>query len=158
MEEILSIISKNPRCRLYPATGLPTVAKGHIIPDDLLSFYKICGGVDFFYDSLYSMSIVPPGELILSNIKIIGQNYEEDRSSSWYIIAKSGEEQFVSIDLGSERNGRCYDSFHEIHGVAGSSKILSYNFEDLVKRIYDSNGDYWYWLKKDFSYLGDAYD
>lgn len=52
----------------------------------------------------------------------------------------------VTIDCSADRLGRCYDSFWDSHGVAGSCSIVALSFTDLLQRLLDNNGDYWYWL------------
>jgi antitoxin YokJ len=81
------------------------------------------GGIRFFLKSPYAMEIVPPADFVLANPVILGQLYEEDISSDWYIVARAGPEQFVTIDFSIERLGLCYDSFHEVHAVAGSCAV-----------------------------------
>lgn len=158
MKNIMEKISKDPRCVVYPASGRPIVEIKYRIPEDLYEFYRLCGGVSLYRASNYSIDIVKPIEFVLSNINILGERYPDDISSDWFIICKSGLEQAISIDLNEKRLGRCYDSFHEVHAVAGSCKVLSMNFTELLKNLYDSNGDYWFWLNDKFSDLGDAYD
>ena len=55
--------------------------------------------------------------MILANPVIIGELCEEDISSKWYIICKDLEENYITFDSSVERNGRCYDSFWDRHGV-----------------------------------------
>jgi hypothetical protein len=60
--------------------------------------------------------------------------------------------------LAVERNGRCYDSIHENHHLAGSCPIIARNFSELFERLLDNQGDYWYWLRDTFPGCGDVYD
>lgn len=64
----------------------------------------------------------------------------------------------MSIDLDPGRNGKCCDSFHEIHGLPGSSSVIALSFSDLLVQLLASRGSHWYWLEPDFVSLGDAYD
>jgi hypothetical protein len=80
-----------------------------------------------------------------------------DISYDWFIIGKSSE-QYITIDLNPDRLGRCYDSFWDRHGVPADCQIIAKSFTDLLQKLFDGNGDYWYWLKDDFTYIGDAYD
>jgi antitoxin YokJ len=64
----------------------------------------------------------------------------------------------LSIDTDPTRNGRCYDSFHDVHGIVGSDPVIARSFAELFERLLDSGGGHWYWLEPDFVSLGDAYD
>ena len=90
------------------------------------------------------MEIVGPDKFVPSNIDILGERHPEDISIDWYIIAKAGPEQAISIDLNRERLGRCYDSFREIHAVSRSSGIVATSFVDLVVGIYRNSDQYWF--------------
>lgn len=163
MHTILEKIRNSKECIVLPPTGLPKLKVGHAFPDDLYEFYMQCGGIAFFTDKKYSMEIVLPAQFTLSNPEILGDNYEldipeEDISNDWYIVAQSGVEQKISIDLNSKRFGRCYDSFWDIHASPSESPIVAMSFTELLEKIFESNGKYWYWLADDFVSLGDAYD
>lgn len=158
LSELLAEIDATPGCAVLPASGVPVVAEGHTLPPDLKRFYELCGGVDLFHDSEYATSIVPSQEFTAANPVIIGGQDESDISSSWYIVGSSGGTEYLTIDLSRERLGRCYDSFSDRHGVAGSCPIIATSFTDLLTRLFLNRGEYWYWLRDDFQPNGDAYD
>lgn len=157
MKDIIAQIRANAECRVFDPTGLPVVHEPHLLPEDLRQFYMLCGGVALFETSEYTISIVAPNRFELANPVIVGKNVNDDLSSSWYIIADGGNEDYLTIDLSCERPGRCYDSFWDRHGVVGSCPIIATSFTDLLIRLYESQGQYWYWLRRDFVPLGDAY-
>ncbi len=154
---LLRAIGREPTCAVLAPQGIPIVRPGDLLPDDLRSFYKLCGGLVLFSDKDYGITLVPPKEFQPANPIIVGELCEEDISSSWYVVGKSGD-QLISIDLNLHRLGRCYDSFYECHGVAGSCPIIARSFSELLENLYESRGGYWYWLRSDFINLGDAYD
>lgn len=156
VDEIIKKISQFNNCTIYPSIGLPIVE--HDLPDDLKAFYKLCGGIDFFIDSDYSIKIVSPMEFQPANPVIIGEDIQGDRSSEWYIIAKDENSQFVTMDLNKKTFGRCYDSFHDRHGIVGSTDIIANSFTHLLTQLFNGRGEYWYWLADGFEYMGDAYD
>jgi hypothetical protein len=145
-------------CVVHPPVGVPSLEKEHLLPKDVEEFYKICGGLDLFIHSSYPIYLVPPSQFILANPIIIGERYEEDITADWYIFAHDGNGDYLTIDLNKKRLGRCYDSFHDRHGVVGDCPIIGTSFTDTLKRLISNRGDYWYWLKDDFVSLGDAYD
>ena len=96
--------------------------------------------------------------MVLANPVIVGELCEEDISSKWYIICKDSDSNYITIDLATERLGRCYDSFWDRHGVVGECAIIARNFTELVMELFNSQGESLYWLGSDHQYLGDAYD
>jgi hypothetical protein len=101
---------------------------------------------------------VEPSGFVLANPVIVGELCPEDITAEWYIVAHAGSQETLTIDLNSSRLGRCYDSFWDRHGVPGSCKIIALSFTDLLRRLIENSGRYWYWLRDDFKSLGDAYD
>jgi antitoxin YokJ len=155
---LIDEIRKLPNCVVHPPTDYPNVEKEHFLPSDLKNFFKICGGIDLFIDCDYTIKIVPPKEFKLANPVIIGERAEEDISSNWYIIGGDMNSNYITIDLDKSRLGCCYDSFWDVHGVAGSCPIIATSFTELIERLMMSKGQLWYWLQEDFKSLGDAYD
>lgn len=104
------------------------------------------------------MSIVAANGLVGANSEIVGSECPEDVSDSWYIVARGGREEAISIDLHPDRLGRCYDSFWDRHGVAGSCAVVALSFGELLGRLLDAEGEYLYWLVNGGVNYGDAYD
>jgi antitoxin YokJ len=146
------------RCDVHPSAGLPAVASGLRFPPDLEEFYGLCGGVDLYLDSDYGISLVGPGDFQPSNVVIVGEQFPDDISSSWYTVARTPDREYLSIDLSPSRNGRCYDSFHEVHGIVGSSAVVARTFTELFERLLAAEGRHWYWLSPEFVSFGDAYE
>jgi len=156
--EILQRIRGLAGCKVHPAQGLPDVPQPHTLPDDLRRFYSLCGGLSLLEDAEYPAFISRPKELVPANPVIIGEQVNDDISTSWYIIANDGSGEYLTIDLDPARLGRCYDSFSDRHGVAGSCPIIATSFTDLLERLVTNQGRHWYWLQPGFRSLGDAYD
>src|SRR5215212_2730689 len=154
-------IERTPGCRVHPHSGLPEPQAGHILPDDLRTFYEVCGGAELFERAAFPISISSPQNLRLSNpVILVGVSEEEladpeyGFSRSWYIIGESHSANYISIDLGPERPGYCYDSFWDIHPF--NSTIMSTSFTELLRLLLDTNGEY-YRDDPAFQVLGDAY-
>jgi hypothetical protein len=158
IDRLLAAASRASGCVVHPPAGLPVVGAGHQLPDDLQAFYSACGGVDLYTRSLYPISLLPPHQVVPANPVIVGAQYEDDISASWYLIARSDQDEYVTIDLHPDRLGRCYDSFPEVHGVAGSCSVVAMSFTDLFAHLLGAAGGRWYWLEDAFGSLGDAYD
>lgn len=158
LPDVLRRIAADDACKLLPPSGMPAVASEHRIPEDVLEFYRVAGGAALFSGSNYDYSIVGPKEVRPANLVMGLDSGGSDISDAWYIIATDGEGEYLTIDLDLARLGKCYDSFHEIHGVAGSMPIIARSFTELLQRLLDNRGEYPYWLRDDFAKLGDAYD
>ena len=158
VKDILFVINDLPDCNILSAKGLPYVEDKYVLPNDLVEFYSICGGIELYKNSDYSIRIVSPDEFMPINPLIINERAYEDISSDWYLLASDDSGQFISIDLNRKRFGRCYDSFHETHGLVGECPIIAYSFTSFLQAIIDNKGQHWFWLQNDFNQLGDAYD
>ncbi|WP_240421805.1 SMI1/KNR4 family protein [Paenibacillus periandrae] len=158
IRKLLAKIENLPYCIIYPATTIPSINGGHILPQDVHEFYHRCGGLSLYSNSDFAISVVPPKELILANPVIVGEKCEDDISSTWYTIAKDDNGDYLTIDLQIERLGKCYDSFWDRHGVIGDCPVIANSFTDLLKQLIENGGNRWYWLENDFVSLGDAYD
>lgn len=143
---------------MLPPSGMPNLEREHILPVDLREFYKSCGGVSLFKRQSYSYRILRPSEMVLANPILIGERAEYDITSSWYLLAKDHDNQFLTIDCSPTRLGRCYDSFIDRHGIVGGCPVVAISFSDLLERLFRTQGGYPYWLRDDFISLGDAYD
>lgn len=153
IHSIIDAIRIAPDCIVYPPKGLPTIKSEHVLPDDVREFYTLCGGVTLFQNSVFPTHIVSPGNVVLANpIIIVGINPEDIPASSkdsitwsWYIISEGPNGQYITIDLDSNRPGRCYNSFWSSH--ADDAPIIALSFTDfLYNSLFFSNiGEHYYW-------------
>lgn len=129
---------------------------GYELPHDVHAFYAACGGLDLYTDRAYGVHVVPPAEFAKANPVIRGCVGDGDISCDWFIIGMNAK-QYITIDLGMGRAGRCYDSFWDRHALPGDSPIIAMSFSELLVRLIAGGGGYWYWLREDFISYGDAY-
>jgi len=59
---LIATLRTTPDCTVFPPAGLPVVEPGHQLPDDLLAFYRICGGIDMPIRRLRTLA-APPRKL-----------------------------------------------------------------------------------------------
>lgn len=159
--ETLRKIGQDPHCRLAESRGIPELPEGAKLPADLAVFYKLTGGVLFYEKSEYPLVVVGPEDFIVANRILVPDLSDlDDPSENWFILARNDElGQFVTIDLSpGPRNGYCYDSFHESHGVADSMPIIARSFSEFLDQIHRNRGAHWYWLQDSFEDIGDAYE
>ncbi len=158
IEKLIKKISKMNNCKVVPPNYTLILNNGHKLPQDLKKFYELCGGIELFKNTNYQISIMSPQEFKLANPIIVGELCEEDISSEWYIIAKDINGEYITIDLNNDRLGKCYDSFWDRHGVVGECNIIALSFSELLEKLVESNGEYYYWLEDIYIPYGDAYD
>lgn len=90
---------------------------------------------------------------------MLGNEYANDISSSWYVIADAEDGNYITIDCNQNRLGKCYESFEYSHAVAGSCPVVALSFTELLNNIFDYKGDYFFWKDNpNFISHGDAYD
>ena len=155
--QLLARIEQDAGCTMEKAVGTPTLSVGLSLPEDLRAFYTRTGGMTLFLSAPYGVEIVAPSQFVRANPIIVGEECAEDISHDWFIVGRSSE-QYITIDLRKEAMGRCYDSFWDRHGVAGSCPVIASSFSALLASLYEAKGQHWFWMADDFTPLGDAYD
>lgn len=165
MATIIAKIRGMPDCVLYPTVGLPTVEEGHVLAEDIALFYQQCGGLTLFARAPFTTFIVPPAEFVQVNTIVLKDFSEEelspsrdDISWSWYVIARTENDDFLTIDLNPFRLGLCYENYWETHALPGDTPIIAKSFTELLIRLLANKGEAEYWRQSGFELLGDAYD
>lgn len=158
IEEIVCKMKNNRNFEIKSPCGLPKIMKEHTLPEDVKKFYSICGGVICYVeDGGFPITILDPSDIRLASPVLLGKRYEEDISSSWYLVADAEDENYISIDFSPERLGRCYESFEYSHAICGRCPIVAMSFTELLNNIYEYSGDYFFWKEDVFTFYGDAY-
>jgi antitoxin YokJ len=158
LDLLIRRIKRTPDCAVAPPMGMPALREQDRLPDDLAHFYRLCGGVRLFESAAYPIGVVGPDALVRSNPVIVGSEAPDDITDAWYIVARSGAGEMLSIDFSPGRLGRCYDSFWDGHGIAGSCPIVATSFSELLRRLFADRGGRSYWLGDGDPGYGDAYD
>lgn len=158
--KIVEEIKKDANFEVMPACGYPKLKKGHVLPEDLKEFYSVCGGIKcYIKQGGFPMEIMSPDKLKQANMLLLGNEYADDISSSWYVIADAEDGNYITIDCERARLGKCYESFEYTHAVAGNCSVVALSFEELLNNIYQYKGDYFFWKDNPlFVSHGDAYD
>ena len=157
IEDLVARAKRSPDCVVLPPSSQPVVRAGDTLPPDVAELYRTCGGLELFARSEYPMRIVEPLAFARSNPAIAGVEAPDDITDSWYIIARGGPEEALSIDCHRDRLGRCYDSFWDRHGVAGSCPIIALSFTELLRTLLSARGRHLFWLAPEATKYGDAY-
>lgn len=159
IEAILHEMEQSGSFVVKEAIGQPQILKKHSLPSDVEKFYKLCGGVECYVEGeAFPITILSPEEVVQANPFLLGEEFEDDISSSWYLIAYAEDGNYISIDFSEERNGRCYESFVETHALKDNCPIIGRSFTEFLSHILKYEGDFFYWQNNDdFEGYGDAY-
>lgn len=156
ISDLVAGLREDPTCVFAPpGGGMPSG-----LPDDLREFYELCGGLTLFTDSFFVWEIVGPREIVPTNLVLLGEQFEDDITSSWSVIAREPGDSgsLISIDLGADRLGWCYDSNADVHGLVGDCAVLAHSFTELLSELIEARGQHVFWTADDFVSKGDAYD
>jgi len=159
IRELISRLREDATCVFAQPVG-EDAATPPGLPDDLRQFYETCGGLVMFSDAPFVWVIAGPHELVPTNLEVLGEQVDDDITASWFVIARQQGDSsaLISIDLGPDRLGWCYDSDVEIHGLVGDSAVLAHSFTELLDELIDARGQYIFWEDERFVSKGDAYD
>ena len=152
IEIVFDQIKSIPDCIIYPPTGVPIIEANHILPQDLMRFYVLCGGMDLYRNADYAVQILSPEKVKRANPIIIGSVMDLPINGiekghfleNWYVIAHDFNGDYLSIDLNPVNNGVCYDSHHELH--PGNSPVIANSFTELLGNLVLNQGKRFYWL------------
>lgn len=64
---------------------------------------------------------------------------------------------YIVIDMNEKRKGKCYKAFWDSYPDEGDTPTISLSFTELLEKLSQNDGEYWFFLKKDFMSYGDAY-
>ena len=133
MKDIIEKIKNTPNCIVLPPNGAPQTEKGISVPLDVKEFYTLCGGINFFQREEFPIEIVTPSDFVRANPVIAGEEWNDDLSFNWFIIGKSEGSggQYITMDLGNDRLGQCYDSYWDKH-VNFECPIIAKSFTELL--------------------------
>jgi hypothetical protein len=158
IEFLLAQISQNTDCEVSRRANPIVVKLNYKLPDDLQYYLNNYNYINLFISSKYSFKIIGEEDFKRANPVILGEDAKDDISYNWFIVATNERSQYITIDLEEKRLGKCYDSFWDRYSLVGDQPIIANSFSDLLKKMFDNKGEYYYWLKDNFDSLGDAYD
>ncbi|GAA2569900.1 MULTISPECIES: SMI1/KNR4 family protein [Microbacterium] len=161
--ELLERARSRTDCVVLPPASIPFVQRGdERLPDSVRQFYEGCGGAVLFVGQAREVTLLAPEEVVPANPVLVGDAGEEDAvSRAAYLIARTPGGDHLSVDMSASRGGRVYDSFHELHGVAGGWPVIAPSFADFLTEIWEAPGALPYWLGESHAagrVFPDAYD
>lgn len=159
IKELLEIIKNDKECKWSLPKEKPMLPDGLILPNDLAYFYATVGNLILFPNADFPLEIVYPNDFVRANPIIANEDWDDDITYDWFIIGKSEGSggQYVTIDLGVERLGFCYDSYWDKH-VNFESPIIAKSFTEFLENAYKTKGKEWYWAEDDFQDYGMSHD
>jgi antitoxin YokJ len=169
ISSLLDALRRNDECYVLPAETAPTVS-GYDLPQDLSAFYALCGGVALYEHAGVGVRVVGPSRFVPATPFIVGDEVMReareagaivpDMSDDWFVIASAIQDSdvVVTIDMSTQRFGRCYDSSLGRHANPGYSTIIALSFTEFLARSIHARGLILYWDDPAFRPYGDAYD
>ncbi len=157
IQDLVDAARGRPDVVVDPPNGLPAVRGGEELPAELVEFYSLCGGMTLFAGTPDEVRIHGADAFLGANEEVVGAAYPDDISHTWYMLARSGLER-ASIDCSPVRAGRCYDSFWDCHGVAGSCSIIARSFAEFLELQLAVKEATVFWSEPGFLGFGDAYE
>lgn len=96
------------RCTVLPPDSRVVARREDAhVPNDVAQFYALCGGVELFAGHPGELTILPADEVVPANLVVVGDAGDNDEvSRSAYLIARTSNGDFLSVDLSAARNGR----------------------------------------------------
>jgi len=156
IHQILDELQARHDCHFQPATRLPELPDGLLLPDDLQAFYSRFSEARLFgnfYDPRYH--IQRPEEFVQIGVAILGNESREPIQRSWYALAHVQDGNYIAIDCHPDRLGYCYDAFHETIHLLDYCQVIARSFTELVNRAAATGDDAW-WLRNDLKMYGYA--
>ena len=157
MQRLLDRIRRTHDCSVAVPRGQPVLRDGDRLSDDLAEFYGLVGGVSLFEHGTYPIRVVGPEDLVRANPEIVGTDCPDDISDSWYIVARGGRRRRLPSTAALSGLVGATTASGTCHGLAGDCRVVALSFTELLRRLFDNGGGYWYWLAGDAPTYGDAY-
>lgn len=132
------------------------------IPEELCSLYELCDGAfigkgnDFTSPDGLGYRLKIPRLAELQTTQSFGYISQDsplyNQSKKWWQIVDYCDANWLAYDACLGSNGRILDLFHETVGEQESHDIVAYSLVDLLTRLCDHDGIYWF--DEDFKSLG----
>jgi len=162
VSDLVALAVRRHDCVVAPPSGVPEV--GFALPQDLVEFWTLCGGMTF-EDWIFPMTVVGPARFIAADLIVLGELADDPRTRAWYAIAEaseSGGAERAVIDLAPDQLGHCYNAFWDRYANPGYMEVVARSFTELLRRLLlwepDEEDAGPYWMDDDFEAPGDAYD
>lgn len=161
VSEIIRELQGTPECTVEPPAGIPELPAGFALPEDLLEFYRHCGGMDLFPHEDWGWRLVGSKEFLRADQVILELSYKEHpehydgtASEGLYVIAVRGDgPDYISIDTHSSRLGRCFDSFSGDHATEGS-RVIALSFTEMLNKLVAWRLEGYFWEDEFYGFFG----
>lgn len=158
IEAVIEKMKGNRNFVLQEPSGIPHISEKYVLPDDVIRFYTLCGGIECYVNGpAYPIRVLSPNEVVNANMFLLGEEFEDDISSCWHLIADAYDGNYISVDCGQKHNGKCIESFEETYALQDDSPIIAQSFTEFLEKLLQYGGEGFYWLEDEFEGYGDAY-
>jgi hypothetical protein len=156
LDAIIDQLLKREDCRFRPATGLPILPPGLLLPPDLAAFYsRFSEAILFGTPADPRCHIQRPDNFVEIRIAIYNQPTTVPQQRSWFALADVLDGDYIAIDCHRARLGYCYDVFHETASDLDYCKIVARSFSEFMDRVAEAGDEAW-WLHDRFEMYGYA--
>jgi hypothetical protein len=164
LDALLDTIARTEHCRVRPPAGLPVVRPGHRLPDEVVEFYRRCGGLTLYGPSVYRLRVLPPWRVVPTNPRFLDGFTEEQiedlkppvsgppvtiwhRSWWFYTIARGqGMSDWITLDLNEADFGKLRDSFFAYFPFG---PVIAASLTEFLERSLAVRGRAFYWYVSD---------
>ncbi len=170
MQELITQFVESPKWIVYPPNGMPSLSNDTLapkisIPEEILQFYELCGGLESVIqnDEDLFLSIGAANKFTWAVKKILSNTYvreykalKDDMAWNWYVIGSSGTDKYFVVDPAPERFGHCYFTELYFFTQPGWTPVVAKSFQGLLRQFLKAVnvGENWSWENTG---LGDAY-
>jgi cell wall assembly regulator SMI1 len=151
IDDLISEIQLNQLCKLNKSCDSEELLKSNL-PPDLVRFYQLHNGCEFFPEAEYSWRLLP-FELFKCHDEIFTEFDCNGTiiSDKWIVFLEEiNHNTPYAIDLSPERFGYCYQVSQYDYPY-----ILTHSFFEIIEKIYALKGAYPPWYKHGYKYYGD---
>jgi antitoxin YokJ len=148
IEELLEAISSDGRCVVKPSIGLPKINPSILLPQEIIDFYSLCGGIEFFTDEDYCCFINSPNDFTFANGVALRELSESDVldafgadhfSWSWYYFAHFDTlDDIIAVSVQGDDVLSCYDCYWSSY--PNKNRKISSSVSEMIEKIYLSGG------------------
>lgn len=158
IETVIERMKVDENFMLQEPSGIPHISENYVLPDEVIRFYTLCGGIECFVNGpAFPIRILSPGEVVNANLSLLGEEFEDDISSNWHLIADAYDGNYICLDCGRKHNGACIEGFEETYALRDDSPIIAKSFTEFLENLLKYAGDRFFWLEDEFEGYGDAY-
>lgn len=168
MKDLIQTFKNNKQCTVHRPVSISFEEDKLDLPNDLIEFYRLCGGLVYEIDEGLEIEILPLDKVSVAYPLYFDETIIEEEKKKglfgyhafyqWYVVANCGDGYYLCMDLHPDRKGKCYEGNWQTFAMRDHSPIVANSFTELLSNILHYTNEDFFWLEDQFKSLGDAYD